>query len=153
MEQNNISEEKDKEEIKAKPNQKKRNRKKSKETPQKQQSKISSKRSAKRMEMHQHPPVQRSEAHQVQLNHNQKQLIYMGSFTINNITYKTSKHFIQSVKAKHYGDSKTEITILICETALETNKSLNPMEFMIGMKWLRRFVHLVLMRNSARIHT
>ena len=74
------------------------------------------------MKMHQHPPVQRSEAHQVQLSHNRKELIYMSSFTINNITYKTSKHFIQLAKAKHYGDSKTEITILICETALEAKR-------------------------------
>ena len=43
-------------------------------------------------------------------------------FRLNNITYKTSEHFIQSEKAKHYGDSKTEIAILSCETALEAKR-------------------------------
>ena len=43
-------------------------------------------------------------------------------FCLNNITYKTSEHFIQSEKAKHYGDSNTEIAILSCETSLEAKR-------------------------------
>ena len=43
-------------------------------------------------------------------------------FSLNNITYNTSEHFIQSEKAKHYGDSKMELAILSCETALEAKK-------------------------------
>ena len=43
-------------------------------------------------------------------------------FKLNNITYNTSKHFIQSEKAKHYGDTNMELAILSCETALEAKK-------------------------------
>ena len=43
-------------------------------------------------------------------------------FTINNITYKTSKHFIQSEKARHYGDSVMEMSIIGCDTALEAKR-------------------------------
>ena len=43
-------------------------------------------------------------------------------FTLNNLSYKTCKHFIQSEKAKHYGNSKTELDILSCDTALEAKK-------------------------------
>ena len=43
-------------------------------------------------------------------------------FSLNNITYNTSEHFIQSEKAKHYGDTKMELAILSCETALEAKK-------------------------------
>ena len=43
-------------------------------------------------------------------------------FTINNLTYKTCEDFIQSKKAKHYGDSNTELAILSCDTALEAKR-------------------------------
>ena len=43
-------------------------------------------------------------------------------FKLNNITYNTSEHFIQSEKAKHYGDTNMELAILSCETALEAKK-------------------------------
>ena len=43
-------------------------------------------------------------------------------FKLNNITYNTSEHYIQSEKAKHYGDSNMELAILSCETALEAKK-------------------------------
>ena len=43
-------------------------------------------------------------------------------FSVNNITYKTSEHFIQSEKAKHYGDTKSELAILSCETALDARR-------------------------------
>ena len=43
-------------------------------------------------------------------------------FSLNNITYNTSEHFIQSEKAKHYGDTKMELAILSCNTALEAKK-------------------------------
>ena len=43
-------------------------------------------------------------------------------FTLNNITYSTSEHFIQAEKAKHYGDSDMEIAILGCATALEAKR-------------------------------
>ena len=43
-------------------------------------------------------------------------------FKLNSITYNTSEHFIQSEKAKHYGDTNMELAILSCETALEAKK-------------------------------
>ena len=43
-------------------------------------------------------------------------------FKLNNITYNTSEHYIQSEKDKHYGDSNMELAILSCETALEAKK-------------------------------
>ena len=43
-------------------------------------------------------------------------------FTINNTTYKTSKHFIQSEKARHFGDSVMEMSIIECDTALEAKR-------------------------------
>ena len=43
-------------------------------------------------------------------------------FKLNNITYNTSEHYIQSEKAKYYGDSNLEIAILSCDTALEAKK-------------------------------
>ena len=47
---------------------------------------------------------------------------HQSPFPVNNISYKTSEHFIQSEKAKHYGDSKLELAILSCDTALDTKK-------------------------------
>ena len=43
-------------------------------------------------------------------------------FKVNNITYNTCEHYIQSEKAKHYGDSEMEIAILGCATALEAKR-------------------------------
>ena len=43
-------------------------------------------------------------------------------FSLNNITYNTSEHFIQSEKAKHYRDTKMELAILSCNTVLEAKK-------------------------------
>ena len=43
-------------------------------------------------------------------------------FTLNNISYPTSEHFIQSEKAKHYRDRNIELAILSCGSALEAKK-------------------------------
>ena len=41
---------------------------------------------------------------------------------LNNQRYSTCEHFIQSEKAKHYGDSKSELAILSCKTPLEAKR-------------------------------
>ena len=43
-------------------------------------------------------------------------------FTIDNTLYKTSEHFIQSEKAKHYGDEQMAAKIIITESALEAKR-------------------------------
>ena len=44
-------------------------------------------------------------------------------FTIGEITYKTSEHYIQAEKTRHYGDTLPELNILNSETALDANYS------------------------------
>ena len=43
-------------------------------------------------------------------------------FTVNNIQYKTSEHFIQSEKAKHYGDERLANKIISAESALDAKR-------------------------------
>ena len=43
-------------------------------------------------------------------------------FTVNNIEYKTSEHFIQSEKAKHYGDDHLAKKIISAESALDAKR-------------------------------
>ena len=43
-------------------------------------------------------------------------------FTVNNIQYKTSEHFIQSEKAKHYGDEHLANKIISTESALDAKR-------------------------------
>ena len=43
-------------------------------------------------------------------------------FTVDNTLYKTSEHYIQSEKAKHYGDEQMAIKIISSESALEAKR-------------------------------
>ena len=68
---------------------------------------------------------------------------FHSKFLINNLTFKTSEHYIHYTKAMYFNDTHTARGILECETPQETKQLMRTIANFDCEKWIQNGLELV----------